>query len=84
MARAWLDLFMEVRYIQDIKQEVGDDLRPLSAVYQILIFHQMIALKNYEKCFLFPLKSSFCSQDIQIFLFQSSPLFLPVTLCFRG
>ena len=49
MARAWLDLFMEVRYIQDIKQEVGDDLRPLSAVYQILIFHQMIALKNYEK-----------------------------------
>ena len=32
---------------------------------------------------LFHLKSSFCSQDIQIFLFQFSPLFLPVSHCFR-
>ena len=39
--------------------------------------------KNYEKCFLFHLKSSFRSRDIQIFLFSSSPLFLPVDHCFR-
>ena len=36
------------------------------------------------KCFLFPLKSSFRSQDIQFFVFPSSPLFLPVSRCFRA
>ena len=35
-------------------------------------------------CFLFHLKSSFRSQDIQIFVFPSSPLFLPVSHCFRA
>ena len=40
--------------------------------------------KNYEKCFLFHLKSSFRSQDIQIFVFSSSPLFFLVSHCFRG
>ena len=52
--------------------------------YQIFIFHRMIALKNYQKCFLFHLKSSFRSGDIQIFVFWSSPLFCPVSNCFRG
>ena len=33
---------------------------------------------------LFLLKSSFRSQDIQIFVFSSSPLFFPVSHCFRG
>ena len=32
-----------------------------------------------EKCFLFHLKSSFRSRDIQIFVFPSFPLFLPVS-----
>ena len=41
-------------------------------------------LKNYEKCFLFLLKSSFRSQDIQIFVIPSSPLFPPVNHCLRG
>ena len=59
-------------------------LKFLSTIfYQIFIFHQSIALKNYEKCFLFNLKSSFCSWDIQIFVFSSSPLFFPVSHCFR-
>ena len=49
------------------------------------LFYQMIALhKSYEKCFLFHLKSSFRSRDIQIFVFPSSPLFLPVSHCFRA
>ena len=39
---------------------------------------------NYEKCFLFHLRSSFHSEDIQILVFPSSPLFLPVNHCFRG
>ena len=34
-----------------------------------------------EKCFLFHLKSFFRSQDIQIFVFPSSPLFPPVNHC---
>ena len=57
----------------------------MSAIfYQIFICHQMIALQKLWKCFLFHLKSSFCSRDIQIFVFPSSPLFLPVSHCFRG
>ena len=39
--------------------------------------------KNFEKCFLFHLKSSFCSGDIQIFVFPSFPLFLLVSHCLR-
>ena len=42
------------------------------------------SFKNHEKCFLFHLKSSFRSRDIQIFVFPSTPLFLPVGLCIRG
>ena len=49
--------------------------------YQIFIFQQMIA---FQKCFLFHLKSSFHSRDIQIFVFLSSPFLLPVSPCFRG
>ena len=61
-------------------------LKLVSAIFnQICIFHQMIELqKSYEKCFLFHLRSSFCSRDIQIFVFPSSPLFLPIRHCFRG
>ena len=43
----------------------------------------MIVLKN-EKCYLFYLKSSFCSEDIQIFVFTSSSRFFPVNHCLRG
>ena len=32
-------------------------------------------LKNYEKCFLFHLKTSFCSRDIQIFVIFSLPFY---------
>ena len=39
--------------------------------YQFLIFRQMIALQNLYKCFLFHWKSSFRSQDIQIFVIFS-------------
>ena len=40
--------------------------------------------KNYKKCFLFHLKSSFCSWDIQLFVFLSFPFFLLVDHCFTG
>ena len=46
-----------------------------SIFHQIFIFHQMIARQKYEKCFLFHLKSSFRSPDIQIFVFSYSPFF---------
>ena len=35
---------------------------------KFLFFHQMIALQKLKKCFLFHLKSSFCSRNIQIFV----------------
>ena len=41
-------------------------------------------LKNYEKSFLFHLKSSFHSRGIQIFVFLSSPIFLPISHCLRS
>ena len=44
----------------------------------------MIALQKYGKCFLFHLKSSSRSRNIQIFVFPSSLIFLPVSHCFRG
>ena len=51
--------------------------------YQIYISHWMVALQKLWKIFLFHLKSSFRSRDIQIFVCLSSPLFLPVSHCFR-
>ena len=60
-------------------------LKLVSAIlYQIFISHQMIALQKLKNIFLFHLKNSFRSRDIQIFVFLSSPLFLPVCHCFRG
>ena len=50
----------------------------------LLFFTKWQSFKNYEKCFLFHLKSSFHSRDIQICVFSSSPLFLPVSHCFTG
>ena len=41
-------------------------------------------LNNYEKCFLFHLKSSFCSRNIQICVFLSCILFWPVSHCLTG
>ena len=43
---------------------------------------QMTALQKLM--FLFHLKSSFHSRDIQFLIFLLSPLFLPVSHCFRG
>ena len=40
--------------------------------------------KTMKNVFLFHLKSPFRSQHIPIFVFLSSPLFLPVRHCFRG
>ena len=45
--------------------------------YQIFIFHHMIALQKLWIFFLFNLKSSFRSRDIQILEFLFSPLFFP-------
>ena len=88
-----------IKIIFDIKIEIGifeildvpnfnkfwAFLKLVSATsYQILIFHQMKAFKIYEKCFLFNLKSSFRSWDIQIFVFPSSTLFLFASHCFKG
>ena len=60
-------------------------LRLVSAIFvKMVFFTKWYSVKNYEKCFLFHPKSSFHSWDIQIFVFLSFPLFLPVGHCFRG
>ena len=51
---------------------------------KFLFFTKLQPFKNYEKCFLFHLKTSFRSRDIQIFVFPPSPLFLPVSHCLRA
>ena len=59
----------------------------VSYFHQILIFSLNDSPSKTMKtanCFLFQLKSSFCSGDIQFFVFLFFPLFLPVSHCFRG
>ena len=46
-----------------------------------IYFTIRLHLKNYEKCILFYKKSSFCSQDIQMFILSSLSEFSPVGLC---
>ena len=45
---------------------------------------KLLPFKYYEKYFLFRLKSNFCSQVIETFVFLSSTIFLPAGHCFRG
>ena len=69
---------------KDLKKKHRNNLKLVSAIfYQIFIFHQMIAFQKLKNVFLFHLKNPFCSRDIQIFIFPSFPLFLPVSHCFR-
>ena len=45
---------------------------------------ESVPLNNYEKRFLFHLKTSFHSRDIQIFVFPTSPKIFPVSHWLRG
>ena len=64
--------------------ELPSDLNLVLLFNKFLFFAKWWPFRNYERCFLFYLKNSFRFQDIQIFLLQSSPLFLPVSHCFRA
>ena len=57
-------------------------LKLVTAIFHFFIKRQLV--KNYKKCFLFHLKSSFLSWDILIFVFPSSHLVLLFGHCFRG
>ena len=50
----------------------------------LFFFTKWEPFKNYEKCLLFHLKSSFRSRDIQFFVFLSFTLSSPVDHFFRG
>ena len=52
--------------------------------FKKIFFTKWQSFKNYERYFLFHLKSSFHSRDIQILLFPPSPIFLPVSHCLRA
>ena len=60
-------------------------LKLVSTIFvKFLFFTKWWSFQNYEKYFLVHLKSSFCSRDIQIFVFPPSPIFLPVSHCLRA
>ena len=67
-----------------LRMFMGFWLKLVSAIFINFLFFQQMPFKNYEKCLLFHLKSSFCFWDIQIFVFLSFLLFLPVGHCFTG
>ena len=72
-------------FSRTIFDDVWRYLKLVSAIfYQDFIFRQMIALQKLWKMFLFHLKSSFRSRNIQVFVVPSFPLFLPVNHCFRA
>ena len=59
-------------------------LKLVSAIfYQILFLHQMIALWKLWKMLFISSKELFSFSRYSIFVFPSSPLFLPVGHCFR-
>ena len=61
------------------------NLELVSAIFdQIFIFNQMIALQELWKMFFISSKKLFRSWDVQVFVFPSSLLFLPVSHCIRG
>ena len=76
------NMFFDYKMLISVFERVY--IKFVSAIfYQVFISRQTIVLQKCEKSFLFHLKSSFRSRDIQIFVFLSSPLFLPVSHCFR-
>ena len=84
--KLWRRLFLVRLQVFDTKFFFGDwkpSLCPLFFI-KFLFLTKWQPFKNYEKYSLFHLESSFRSWDIQIFLFSSSPLFLPVSHCFSG
>ena len=79
MKRSYLSnmLLVNQKYFMYLK------LVPAIFFMKFLFLAKRYSFKNYEKCFLFHLKSSFRSRDIHIFGFPSSALFPPVSHCFR-
>ena len=64
-------LIDELYILEDIYHKLPQD-----AIHQIFIFFtKWQPFKNYEKCFLFHLKSSFCSWDIQFCVISVLPSF---------
>ena len=62
----------------------GLNIKLVSTIFDQFFSTRWQPFKSYEKCFLFHLKSPFCSRDIQVFVFPSSHLFLLVSHCGRG
>ena len=74
-------LVLKVLYFRHEKQtskNIADTTFKAFAFYFsffLFFFTKWQPLNNYKKCFLFHEKTSFHCQDIQIFVFPSSPLF---------
>ena len=82
-----INLSTTVKYLGVILHELSKDLEQQGHINFLLIKLNRAAgllSKIWHYVPKFHLKSSFCSQDIQIFVFSSSHFFFPVSHCFRG
>ena len=70
--------FADINWYEPIHTQ---SLCPLFFI-KFLFFTKWYPFKNYEKCFLFHLESSFRSRDIQILVYSS--VFFPVNHYFRS
>ena len=75
--RLWFSI--SLLYAEITSQEKILFLKLMFAIF--LFFHQMIALKNDEKCFLFHLKSYYRSHNLQVFIYSIPPFSLSVITC---
>ena len=75
-----LSLKVLLRYVYTYIVFFLSSLKLLSTIcYQIFVFSPDDSSSKTEKCFLFHLKSSFRSQDIQIFVIFCFPFLFPNT-----
>ena len=76
-------LVLKALYFSNTKQ-IFKNFKGCVRFFHFFFFFTKFTWNNYEKWFLFHLKSSFHYQDIQIFVFPSSPLFFRVSHWLRG
>ena len=82
--KKYYEKFNEKKYIDNMLASYKTFKACVRCFLSYFISHQMIALQKLRKMFLFHLKSSFRSRDIQFFVFPFSSFFLSVSHCFRG
>ena len=84
LKREWKIIYLAMnKLFSYLQPKKGEQTYPCVRYFWSNIYIQTndSPLKTIKNAFLFHLKSSFCSWDIQVFVFPFSPLFLPVSHC---